>query len=64
LEKVKEAAQTVKKLSEEAKQDVDSKIAALRASIDKESKTHGWKIRAQIGEKRKWYRDVDELLRE
>jgi hypothetical protein len=64
LEKVKETTQTLKKLSEEDKRDVDSKIAALRARIDKEPKTRGWKIRAQIGEKRKWYRDVDELLRE
>jgi hypothetical protein len=63
LEKVKEAAQTVKKLSEEDKQDVDSKIAALRTRIDNEPKSPGWRIRAQIGEKRKWYRDVDELVR-
>jgi hypothetical protein len=63
LDKVNESAQTLEKLSQEDKIDVDSKIAALRAIIDKEPKTRGWKIRAQIGEKRKWYRDVDELVR-
>jgi hypothetical protein len=63
LEKVKDATQTLEKLSEEDKKDVVSKIAALRTRIDNEAKTRGWKIRAQIGEKRKWYRDVDELVR-
>jgi len=63
LEKVKDAAQAFEKLPEVDKQDVSSKIAALRTRIDKEPKTPGWRIRAQIGEKRKWYRDVDELVR-
>jgi len=64
LEKVGNMAQTFEKLSEEDKKDVNSKITALRARIDNEPKTRGWKIRSQIGERRKWYRDVDELLRE
>jgi hypothetical protein len=64
LENVRNAAKTFEKLSEEDKTDVNSKIAALRARIDKEPKTRGWKIRSQIGEKRKWYRDVDELVRD
>ncbi len=64
LENVRKAVQTLEKLSEEDKKDVNSKITVLRARIDNESKTRGWKIRSQIGEKRKWYRDVDELLRE
>ncbi len=64
LEKVKEKAQTLEKLSEEDKKDVDSKIVALQTRLNNEPKTRGWKIRAQIGEKRKWYRDVDEVLRE
>jgi hypothetical protein len=64
LEKVKGAAQSFNKLSDEDKEHVDVKVTALRGRIDNESKTRGWKIRAQIGEKRKWYRDVDELLRE
>ncbi len=64
LENVGKVAQTLEKLSEEDKKDVNSKITALRARIDNEPKTRRWKIRSQIGEKRKWYRDVDELLRE
>jgi len=64
LENVRTTTQTLEKLSEEDKTDVTSKITALRDRIDKEPKTRGWKIRSQIGEKRKWYRDVDELVRE
>jgi len=64
LENVGKMAQTLEKLSEEDEKDVNMKIKALRARIENEPKTRGWKIRSQIGERRKWYRDVDELLRE
>jgi hypothetical protein len=64
LENVRKATQTHEKLSEEDKKDVTSKITALRDRIDEEPKTRGWKMRSQIGERKKWYRDVDELLRE
>lgn len=63
LQNVRNAVQTNQKLSAEDKQDIESKIAALMKRIDDEPKSRGWKIRAQIGEKRKWYRDVDELVR-
>jgi hypothetical protein len=64
LENVGKIAQNLEKLSEEDKKDVTSKITTLRSRIDSEPKTRGWKIRSQIGERKKWYRDVDELLRE
>lgn len=64
LEKVRNVIQTFKKLSEEDRKDVDSKITALRARMDEAPKSRGWKIRSHIGEKRKWYRDVDEVVRE
>jgi hypothetical protein len=64
LENVGKATQTLAKLSEEDRRDVSSKINALRSRIDNEPKSGVWKIRSRIGEKKKWYRDVDELLRE
>jgi hypothetical protein len=64
LENVGKATQTLEKLSEEDRRDVSSKITALRSRIDDEPKSGGWKIRSRIGERKKWYRDVDELLRE
>jgi hypothetical protein len=63
LENVRKAAQSSPKLSEENKKDIDSKISALRTRVDNEPKSRAWKIRARIGERRKWYRDVDELVR-
>jgi hypothetical protein len=64
LENVRRSTQALEKLSEEDRKDVNSKIMTLRVRIDEKPKTRGWKIRSQIGEKKKWYRDVDELLRE
>ena len=64
LENVGKIAQNLEKLSEEDKKDVNSKVAALRARMDSEPMTRDWKIRSQIGERRNWYRDVDEVLRE
>jgi hypothetical protein len=63
LENVGKIAQTFEKLSEEDERDLNSKITAIRARIENEPKTRGWKIRSQIGERKKWYRDVDEFLR-
>jgi len=64
LQNVRNAAQENRKLSAEDKEDVDGKVTALLTRIDEEPKSRGWKIRSQIGEKRKWYRDVDEFVRE
>ena len=63
LQNVRNAAQSYQKLNEEDRKDIDSKITALMKHIDDEPKSRGWKIRSQIGEKRKWYRDVDEFVR-
>jgi len=63
LERVQRAAQTAEKLVAEDKDDVENKIKKLRARIDEEPKSRSWKFRAQIGDKRKWYRDVEEISR-
>jgi hypothetical protein len=36
-------------------------VAALRAAIDAAPKSRGWRMRAKVGERVKWYRDVDEV---
>lgn len=64
LDRVQRAAQSLEKLSSEDKTDVDSKVKKLRTRMDEEPKSRGWKLRAQIGDKKKWYRDVEELTRE
>jgi len=42
---------------------VRTRIHALQQRIEAEPKTLGWKARARIGERLKWYRDVEELAR-
>jgi hypothetical protein len=61
LNRVRQLAVRMEKLSEEDRQDVSEKIENLLSRIEAEPKTGGWKVRAKIGEKRKWYRDVEEL---
>jgi hypothetical protein len=31
--------------------------------MEKEPKTPAWKLRGRVGNKRKWYRDVEEVAR-
>ena len=38
-----------------------SQVAALREAIDAAPKSRGWRMRAKIGERVKWYNDVDEV---
>jgi len=39
------------------------KVDRLVEWIEKEPKTRSWKMRARIGPKKKWYRDVEEVVR-
>jgi len=61
LGKVREYARSA--LSEEDSRDVVAKADQLLEWIEKEPKTAGWKMRARIGPKKKWYRDVEEVIR-
>ncbi|MBS7635804.1 hypothetical protein KEJ37_00420 [Candidatus Bathyarchaeota archaeon] len=44
-------------------EDVNRKIGQLLTAIDQEPKTKAWEKRAKIGTNKKWYRDVEELVR-
>lgn len=44
-------------------EDVSCKIGQLLTVINKEPKTKAWEKRAKIGTKKKWYRDVEEMVR-
>ncbi len=50
-------------LSQEDRQVVHTRIKELENRIEAEPKTLGWKARAKIGERVKWYKDVEELER-
>jgi hypothetical protein len=63
LERIGKFTMDMEKLTQEDKTDVTGKIEKLVVHINDEPKSTGWKMRARIGEKRKWYRDVEELSR-
>ncbi len=50
-------------LSKEDRQVVHDRIKELQDRIEAKPKSLGWKVRAQIGERVKWYKDVEELQR-
>jgi len=50
-------------LTKEDRQVVRNRIKMLEERIEAEPKTLRWKARARIGEKMKWYKDVEELIR-
>jgi hypothetical protein len=61
LGKIKEYARS--SMSAEDSSDVVAKIDQLLERIENEPKTTGWKMRARVGPKKKWYRDVEEVIR-
>ncbi len=50
-------------LSEEDRRIIGGRIAELQNRIDAAPKSLKWKARAKIGERLKWYKDVEELQR-
>ena len=50
-------------LNEEDRNDITVKIRELLKRIEDESKSLSWKMRAKVGSKSKWYREVEEVVR-
>ena len=61
LEKVRQMAGSYDALGRDEKERVTEQVDAAMARIDDEPKSMGWKMRARVGDRRKWYRDVGEL---
>jgi len=59
LKGLKQYVSDDQRLSSDNKQDLTSKVDALLATIEKEQKSTGWKMRAVIGTKRRWYNPVE-----
>lgn len=51
------------RLADEDRRVVRERLQELRARIDAEPKTRRWKLRSAVGERVKWYKDVEELVR-
>jgi hypothetical protein len=63
LGRIKTTLPTINVLSEEDRADVSAKTERLLDYIDRAPKTMKWKMRAKVGTKKKWYADVEELVR-
>lgn len=50
-------------LQDSDRADIASKIGLLQERIEKAPKSMGWKMRAKIGTKQQWYREVEEVER-
>lgn len=60
LKKVLEFLPTYPALTDEDRKDIESKITILLDRIEATPKSARWKMRAKVGTKSKWYRDVEE----
>jgi predicted SPOUT superfamily RNA methylase MTH1 len=60
LDKVRTRKDEYDWLSQNDRELIGTKIDKLCSIIEAEPKSTGWKLRARIGTKKKWYTDVDE----
>jgi len=63
LVKVQEFLNQYGALTEADRQHIKSKIDKLLAAIEDEPKSLKWKMRAKIGTSKRWYTEVEELIR-
>ncbi len=61
LNKVKVLAQGYSQLTSEQKSRVELQVNEAMARIEKEPKSLGWRLRARVGDRVKWYKDVEEV---
>ena len=61
LDKVRQLAQGYSQLNDEQKAKVESQVKAALTRMEQEPKSMGWKLRARVGDRVKWYKDVDEV---
>jgi len=62
LEKVGQLAQGYAQLSDEQKAYVGTQVETALARIEAEPKPLAWRLRARVGDRVKWYKDVDEVM--
>jgi len=63
INKVKEFLGKYEALTEEDRKDVSAKIEKILKALNDEPKSLKWKMRAKIGTSKKWYTEVEELVR-
>jgi len=63
LNKIKERLLKYPSLSEENVENVRKKVDGLLQAIESRPKSSSWRLRARIGTRKKWYEDVEEVVR-
>jgi len=63
LEKVEAASKGYAALQDSDLQDISVKIAYMKDEIGRAPKSVAWRMRARVGNKQKWYREVEEVER-
>jgi len=61
LDKVKHLVQHYTQLSQEQKLKVESQVDETLTHLNNEPKSIAWKLRDRVGDRVKWYKDVDEV---
>jgi hypothetical protein len=61
LGKVRALAQGYDQLTPEQKTTIDSQVQKALARIEQEPKTMAWRLRSRVGDRVKWYKEVDEV---
>jgi hypothetical protein len=61
LEKVRSLARGYKELKKSEKDHVSELVASALVRLEEEPKSMAWRLRARVGDRVKWYKDVDEV---
>jgi len=61
LDKVRQLAQHYPQLADDQKTKVSYQVDSLMKRIEAEAKSTAWRIRSRVGDRVKWYKDVDEV---
>jgi hypothetical protein len=61
LEKVRQLSKGYAQLSAEQKEQIDAQVNIAVTRIEREPKSLAWRLRSRVGERVKWYKDVDEV---
>jgi hypothetical protein len=61
LNKVRQLAVAYPQLSNKEKAHLQDQVGAARARLEAEPKSMGWRLRARVGDRVKWYKDVEEV---
>jgi hypothetical protein len=62
LDKVRQMAEHYDELNDDETRRVSDQVRAALERIEAEPKSMSWKLRGKVGDRKKWYRDVGELV--